>query len=371
MKVMLFLHSLLGGGAERVTANLANQWAEQGDDVTVVTVAATDTDFYAVNPLVKRIGLNLDVTNKPSNTDRTIGSKIARIVELRRLLTTQQPDIAVSMMVEANLSLALAGWGLDSTVKVGSERVHPPALPLGRLREFLRQRLYGHLDAVVALTEESAKWLRQKTRAKQVVVIPNEAVWPLPQQEPKLPPPASTFPHRLLAVGRLYPQKGFDTLIAAFEALAHRFPSWQLIILGEGPQRDSLQKQVTALGLTERVSMPGLVGNLPQWYAACDLFVLSSQYEGFPNTLVEAMAHGLPAVSYDCPTGPRDIIEHGVNGLLIEAGNASELRVGLEALMQDSSQRALLSSRCIDVRERFGADRINRLWQDLFVELLK
>jgi glycosyltransferase involved in cell wall biosynthesis len=371
MKILVFIHSLLGGGAERVTANLANQWAEQGDDVTVVTVTPANTDFYKVNSSVKRIGLNLNNTTKSDNKFRTLRGKIARILALRKLLKTQQPDIALSMMVESNLTLALAGWGLRSTIKVGSERVHPPALPLGKLREVLRCHLYGYLDAIVALTEESARWLRQNTRARKVVVIPNEAVWPLPRQEPEIAPPTTTHPHRLLAVGRLYPQKGFDILIGVFKPLAVQFPNWNLFILGEGPERQSLEKQLAASGLTGRVFMPGQVGNLSDWYSGCDLFVLSSRYEGFPNALVEAMSYGLPAVSFDCPTGPQDIIEHGINGLVIDPDNPAKLKTGLESLMQDDSKRAIFSSRCVVVRDRFGATHIKKLWQSLFKELLK
>jgi glycosyltransferase involved in cell wall biosynthesis len=370
MKILIFIHSLLGGGAERVTTNLANQWAAHGDDVTIVTVSSVDTDFYKVSSAVKRIGLNLDITTTPENKLRSGGRKLARIFALRKLLKSQRPDIALSMMVEANLTLALAGWGLRSTTKIGSERIHPPASPLGKFREFLRNQLYAHLDAIVALTEESAQWLRQRTRARKVVVIPNEAVWPLPEQNPIIAPQIQTASRHLLAVGRLYPQKGFDILITAFERLAAKFPDWQLIIVGEGPERYTLEKQVVASGLEGRVSMPGQVGNLADWYAACDLFVMSSRYEGFPNALIEAMSHGLPAVSFDCSTGPRDIIENGINGLLIEPGNPTKLQTGLESLMQDDSQRALFSSRSITVREHFGARRITKLWRSLFKQTL-
>ena len=121
----------------------------------------------------------------------------------------------------------------------------------------------------------------------------------------------------LLAVGRLEVEKGFDWLIDAFSALATKYPEWDLVILGEGSLRATLEKQVQTSGLARRVFLPGRVGNVGDWYERANLYVMSSRFEGFGNTLGEAMAYGLPAVSFDCETGPRNIIRHETDGLLV------------------------------------------------------
>lgn len=368
MNIVLFIYSLQSGGAERVTAHLANHWAARGWRVTVVTLTAKTDDFYRLHPSVSRIGL--DVASTSRHPLSAVMGNIRRILALRRTLRLVQPDVALAMMSTSNILLALASVGLRDVVSVGSERIHPPRIPLGRLWEFIRSVAYGRLDAVVALTSESAHWIRQNTRARKVPVVPNPAYWPLPVLEPSKPPPSRLVGrHILLAVGRLDRQKGFDLLLQAFTQLAFDFPSWQLVILGEGPERQALEAQVRTSNLSARISLPGRVGNVGQWYEAADLCVMSSRFEGFPNTLVEAMAHGLPAISFDCETGPRDIIRHEVDGLLVPMENIGSLETALRRLMADSDLRARWGSLALDARERFSMARVATMWDQLFEEL--
>jgi glycosyltransferase involved in cell wall biosynthesis len=115
------------------------------------------------------------------------------------------------------------------------------------------------------------------------------------------------------------------------------------------------------------VFMPGIAGNVAQWHARCDLYVLTSHSEGFPNALAEALCHGLPAVSVDCDTGPRDIIRHGVDGLLVPAGDATALTQALDRLMGDDELRRQFAAHAVDARQRFSIDRIAGLWEALFI----
>lgn len=370
MTLLIFISSLSSGGAERVAATLASYWAEKGCSVTVVTLAAQSEDFYQLPPSIKRIALNL--AGASHNPLVALINNLRRVLALRRVLRQVRPKVALSMMDSSNVHLALAASGLRNVVTIGSERTHPPQMPLGPLWESLRRYGYARLDAVVALTAESAAWLRRHTRARQVVVIPNVASYPLPVQLPIVAPPIKAGDDRLLlAVGRLSSQKGFGGLIAAFQGLAARFPNWRLAILGEGPLQGELATQIVDAGMFERILLPGRVGNVGDWYEAADLFVMTSRFEGFPNTLAEAMAHGLPAVSFDCDTGPRDIIRHELDGVLVPNGNMSVLVRALERLMADDSLRRQFGSKAIEARDRFSKEKITRMWEQLFVEELR
>ncbi|MDQ3058645.1 MAG: glycosyltransferase family 4 protein [Pseudomonadota bacterium] len=368
MKLLIFIHSLNTGGAERVTASLANHWAEKGWQITVLTLTSSAQDFYQLHPAVHRVAL--DVAGDSGNALAAMRNNLRRVRALRHVLTQCQPDVALAMMSTANILLALAAMGLKGMTVIGSEHTYPPRIPLGRTWEPMRTYLYGHLHAMVALTEESAAWLRQHTRARHIPVIPNAVSWPLPNQKPYLPLPRNANgQYTLLAVGRMSEEKGFHLLIRAFQRLAHDFPDWKLVILGDGPDRSALAAQIASAGLDERISLPGRAGNVGQWYTAVDLYVMSSRFEGFPNTLVEAMAHGLPAVSFDCDTGPRDIIRHEVDGLLVPAGDDAALENSLRHLMANAALRKKLGERAKEVRQRFSMRLIAEAWELLFANL--
>jgi len=370
MRLLIFIYSMGNGGAERVSANLANYWAAKGWEVTIVTLSQQSLDFYELHPAVKRIALEL--AGDSAGVLTGLWQNRRRVIALRRVLRQTQPDIALGMMATANVLLALAAWNLPALRTIGAERNHPPQLPLGHLWETLRRYTYRLLNAVTVQTVEGERWLKNHTHAQRVTVIPNAVTWPLSGQEPRISPGALYQSERqlLLAVGRLEAQKGFDWLIEAFFNLANKHPDWDLVILGEGSLRATLDKQVRESGLEHRIFLPGRAGNIGEWYENADLYVMSSRFEGFPNTLLEAMAHGLAAVSFDCDTGPRDIIRHELDGLLVPPGDISELTVALDRLMSDALTRQHFAERAVDVRERFSMERIVGMWEKLFEEIL-
>jgi glycosyltransferase involved in cell wall biosynthesis len=171
----------------------------------------------------------------------------------------------------------------------------------------------------------------------------------------------------ILAMGRLDPQKGFDMLLDAFGRIAGRHPTWDLAIAGDGAQRDALLSQARLLGVDHRTHLLGHVGNVQDWYERADLFVMSSRFEGFPNALLEAMACGCPAVSFDCDTGPRELIDNGVNGTLVppEKG-AAGLAVAIDRLIGDAELRHAFGLSAAQVRQRLALSRIARQWEQLF-----
>ncbi len=270
------------------------------------------------------------------------------------------------MMPMANVLLGLASIGLR-LITIGSERSFPPALPLPGAWMTLRKWSYSRLSAVVAPTEEIRQWLLEHTTARRVEVIPNPIAWPFVPQAPMMAPTAVGYAgrRRLLAVGRLGEEKRFANLIEVFATLLPDFPGWELVVLGDGPQRQSLHGLIMRLGLSDVVFLPGHVGNLGDWYRSADLFALTSRFEGFPNVLLEALAHGLPAVSVDCDTGPRDIIRPGVDGMLVPPEDDVALAVALRGLMGSEDVRQHLGARAAEALDRFSLDRIVGPWERL------
>lgn len=366
MRLLIYIHSLENGGAERVVSNLANYWASIGWDVTVVTVAPHTTDFYVLDPAVQRICLYL--TGSSGNVLAGFTRTARRAQALRRILQRVKPDVALSAMHTANVILALAARGLPCLRTIGSEHNFPPKSPMGVIWETMRRHAYGRLSAVVALTQECADWLASHSYAKRILVIPNPVAWPLSSHEPRIFPAAFCPAGRqvLLGVGRLSEEKNFAALIDIFSRLAPTHPDWDLVILGEGPERRALTAQVQAAGLEHRIFLPGSVGNMGDWYQRASLYAMSSHFEGFPNTLVEAMAYGLPAVSFDCDTGPRDIIRHDVDGFLVPAGDTEGMEAALGKLISDEQLRTAFGLRATEARKRFSMTKVSSMWEDLF-----
>ncbi|VXB88545.1 glycosyltransferase family 4 protein [Massilia sp. 9I] len=366
MKLLMYVHSLENGGAERVVSNLANHWAAMGWELTLVTVAPRATDFYALDPRIRRACLA--PAARGGRLLAGAARTASRALALRRILRSVRPDVAIAAMQTASVVLALASWGMRGMLAIGSEHNYPAVGSLGAARERARGLAYGGLDAVVALTAECAAWLQANTRARRVPVIPNPVPWPLPVQQPVRDPAEVCRPGRriLLAVGRLSEEKNFATLIDVFWRLAARHPSWDLVILGEGEERFRLEAQVQAARLGLRVLLPGRVGNMGQWYVHANLYAMSSYFEGFPNTLAEAMACGLPAVSFDCDTGPRDIIRHERDGCLVTPGDSQEFETALDRLMGSASLRNAYAAHAVEARDRFSIAKISDMWLALF-----
>jgi glycosyltransferase involved in cell wall biosynthesis len=173
----------------------------------------------------------------------------------------------------------------------------------------------------------------------------------------------------ILAAGRLVPQKGMDLLIKAFGKSQAR-EKWNLVILGEGQELSNLQKLVRENKLNEKVEFKGNRKDIDKFFATASVFVLSSRYEGFPNVLAEAMGAGLPCISFDCDFGPRELIEHQRNGILVETGNVDKLAEKIDELASNKGKRNTMGEEAKKIREKLNMNAIMQQWEEVFAEMV-
>lgn len=360
--ILMVIPSLHGGGAERVAVNLAEYWHSKGYRVVFLTQTDASSDVYPLDANITRVSTHQFGQTGPL-------AQLRKILSIRHAIRYYRPDVVIGIMMSASVLSIIAGMGTGVPV-IATEHAHPPSQRMTSFWQKLRQWAYPHAAKVIALTEMSADWLRQHIPHCAVGVIPNAIKWPLQVGEPFIAVHKPEGEKYLLAVGRLHPEKGFDVLLKAFSLIAPHYPQWQLIILGEGPQREVLSQQIEQLGLSTQVQMPGRVGNLKDWYAQADLFVLSSPFEGMSNSLQEAMASGVCPVSFDCDTGPREIIREGVDGILVRpVSDAEALAQALTSVMQDDCLRQRYAQQAPEVIERFSMEKIGQVWESLFKEI--
>jgi GalNAc-alpha-(1->4)-GalNAc-alpha-(1->3)-diNAcBac-PP-undecaprenol alpha-1,4-N-acetyl-D-galactosaminyltransferase len=364
LRIALFITSMWGGGAERVAATLARLWSNAGHDVVVVTALARSPRDYALPRNVRRVALGL---SRRSQTG-TVISGARRVIgwarQFRRVLDSERPDVVVSFLVETNVPALLAGIGTDVPVIV-SERVHPRAVNIRwRLARPLTYRLAA---AVVVPSHEMRPWAQRLVAGERVRVVPNPiGIDPL---EPGQRPDGSA--RRIIAMGRVVPQKGFDLLLDAFGRCATAQPAWDLAVYGDGFKRPELQARTLRMGLGDRVTFAGHTDDPAAAFAEGDLFVLSSRWEAFPNVLAEAMACGLPVIAFDCRYGPRSIIRPGIDGVLVPDGDVDALAEAMLILMNDDAIRLRLAERAVEVRSRFSPEVIGIAWDQAVSSVLR
>jgi glycosyltransferase involved in cell wall biosynthesis len=349
LKIACIIHSLDGGGAERVMAGLVSRLSGRGHKVTLITLDDAKGDRHTVDASVDRLALDLmsesrGLLQKLINTRR-------RIHAVGRAIQEVAPQVVLSFCDRTNI-LVLQATSERSMPVVIAERSEPSQQTLGAYWEYQRRRTYRRAARIIALTESSAATLGPLSDQRVEVIA--SAVDPPPRSSNR---GAAAANQSILGIGRLEHEKGFDRLIESFAILAPNHPKWKLRILGEGSQRETLEQLARDLGVSDRVEMPGWVTPIWDEIAASTIFALPSRYEGFPSALLEAMSVGVPSVAVDCESGPRSIITDEIDGLLV-AGTPQGLADGIARMINDPRRREQWGQRGMSVVKRFGWERM-------------
>ncbi len=360
-------------GMERVLTLKANYFAEHfGYEIHIIlTDGKGKAPYYPLHPSIRIHQLDIgfeELLGQPLHRRLWMYRKKQNIFcqRLNDCLCRLKPDITISLL---RRDINLFHKMKDGSVKLGEIHFNKsnyrdftdnrlPAFVQRWVRRYWMGELIKHLRKlrkfVVLSHEDAEEW----TELDNVEVIHN---------------PLSFFPEKqsdgnskqVIAVGRYVPQKGFDRLIPAWKLVAERHPDWTLRIYGDG-MREELQQQIDALGVTSSCILEHSVTNIADKYCESSIFVLSSRFEGFGMVITEAMACGVPPVSFACPCGPRDIIDDGNDGFLVDNGDIPGLAEKICYLIEHEDERKEMGKRARANVNRFRIENIARQWKDLF-----
>lgn len=373
MKISFLLHNGYGiGGTIRTTFNLAGALAGRHDVEIVSVLRHREQPHLTLDPRVRMRTL-VDLLTEQDDPRHGRPSRVFPSGDTRRAQYSELTDERIAAALgsldadvvigtRAGLNVHLARQAPDRVVKVAQEHLTLDSHP-SRMRTAMR-RVYHRLDGITTVTEADAASYRRKMRLPRVRVeaLPNSV------PEPVLPP-ADGRARVVIAAGRLHKVKRYDRLIESWALLAERFPDWQLRIYGHGPERDRLRQRIDELALNDQVFLMGPATPLEAEWVKGSIAVMTSEFESFGMTIVEAMRCGLPVVSTDCPNGPREIIEDGVDGLLVPVGDPRALAAGLERLMADEALRQRMGRQALGNAARFDpvpvVDRAEAMFEEL------
>ena len=366
MRLTLVISSLGCGGAERVLTTIASGLLSRGYEVTVITQFGKEYDFYQLPQGVNRIAL--EVNKQSQNIFDGLRNNIRRLAILRRAISRTNPDVVISFIASGNILTLISLIGKRYPVVV-TEHCDQKFNYLGKPWKILRRLVYPWATKVISVSEGVESyfaWLSENK--KQVIynpfIIPETTVISDP-----LPLEVNYEAKWITSMGRLTHKKGFDILLKAFSKIANNYPSWQVLILGNGKLRTKLEKLRDDLDLTEKVIFTGAVKNPFAILKKSQFFVMSSRIEGFPMAHGEALTCGLPVISTDCPSGPKEIIRDGIDGILVPNEDINALANAMEKLMSDCQERNRLANNSLDIINRFGLSKIIDDWEILFNKL--
>lgn len=351
--IALYISSMRKGGAERVIANLAQYLDEKGYHVVLVTTHKVEIE-YEVPETVKRILSEPDECELQGGRIRNF---LTRFRKLRRIWKEEKPDVIVSFIGKNNIMAILTSLGMGISVAV-SVRGEPGEEYYNGVLRFLARNLFRLADGVILQTKRCMEFFPKGVRKKAIIL--KNPVNPVFFREPYRGEREKT----IVAVGRVDENKNHEMLIQAFAGIADEFPEYRLIIYGDGDKRSDLLKLTRELKLEDRISLPGNIDNVADAIYKTRVFVLSSNTEGMPNTLIEAMISGLTVVSTDCPCGgPAELIVHGVNGLLSPVKDVNAMKENLQYVLNDLHRADEMAHEASKTSDIYDVNKVYLEWE--------
>lgn len=349
--LMFYINAINGGGAARVIVQLARHFADSGYESILVTSFEDESFEYKIPDKVKRISIE-----KEEIKQSAIKRNVSRIVALRKLCKQYKPCALISFMAEPNFRAVLASAGLPIK-NIVSVRNDPKREYAGLKGAIVGKFVIPRADGCVFQTEEAKAWFSKRFQKKSRVIF-NDVDKVFFETE-------YVGGKDIVTLGRLAPQKNQKMLIKAFAAIADRYPKTNLRIYGRGVLQDELEELVENLNLTERVRFMGQTADASAVLSKAGCFALSSDYEGMPNALLEALAIGVPSVSTDCPCGgPKMLINNGENGLLVSVGDEKGFAKALDDLLSDSEFAKILGKNAKCSAQGYKTENVFNQWKN-------
>lgn len=351
MKILLLNTDLGYGGAEKMLAFVANSLAKAGYDVTFLSYR-TDNNLQKLVPSVKREHIQLE------SEGGSIKSYFKTVIGLRRYIRKNKYDVAIAFLLPSQIRLVPACKGTATKVLLSqrADPYHNEDYSHGSLISKLNEYFFGQADAYVFQTKEAMGYYSERIR-KKGCVIPNPVMKPKQDCEWS----ADKAKKRIVSVGRLeMRQKRQDLLIYAFQKFSEEYPEYVLEFYGDGEDERKL-KDLSANN--RNIKFCGVSANISEVLKNAAMFVLTSDYEGIPNALAEAMALGVPCISTDCsPGGAALLIENGINGLLVPCGNSEKVYEAMKILAEDPARAEKMGKQAVVISERFNPEYISEKW---------
>ena len=349
MKCLFVSAGMLYGGAERVTSILVNEWAKNDCETRILV---TRTEKISKYPLAQ----NVEVVSCYEDIKKAKVGQLAIIRIIRETCKEWKPDVVISFYNDLCALASIAILGLHIPL-IYSERNDPNRTNQRPIDQVYRKIVENRADKIVFQTNGAQACYPPKVQKKSVVILNPLDTSAFPTHD------FSNEKKEIVSVGRLEPQKNQKLLIESFSMLAEELPDYNLVIYGEGSLRKELEAFVESKGLTNRVFLPGAKSGIQNYIKDASLFVLSSDYEGIPNALIEAMAIGLPCVSTDCsPGGARELIESEENGLIVECGNPKMLADAVKRMIVEKKEAKRMGTQARWVRSRVDKCKIADSW---------
>ncbi|MBR5079023.1 MAG: glycosyltransferase [Victivallales bacterium] len=342
-KYLFFIGVLLNGGAERVVSILVNKMIKSNKNIELL-IYYKSKYFYVIDDKVK-----ITIVEEETGT-RNI---LKNIIWVRNYIKNNA-DVIISFMAAFNMFILIATLGLSKKVIV-ADRSDPYRIPSNFVIRLLRNILYRFADGVVLQTKHNQDYFSKNIQQKSIVIYNPVDIDKIAQIQ------LNDFKDDIISVGRLIPVKNQKLLLEVFAEIHKQYPNYSLIIYGEGEEREKLQSLSHALGIESNFFLPGNKKDIFNCMANAKLFVLSSNYEGMPNALLEAMCLGLPVISTKV-SGATDLIENGVNGILVDCNNKIELTNAIIKMIKDNDFRVKCAQNALLQRKKFLPDVIIKQW---------